>query len=58
MLDVAIIKWLVNAWRVSLLLEYGVNATYSVVVVSSKLPDYATGEPSTFYFANVDREKW
>ncbi|ABR76829.1 hypothetical protein KPN_01397 [Klebsiella pneumoniae subsp. pneumoniae MGH 78578] len=43
MFDVAIIKWLVNAWRVSSLLEYGVNATYPVVVVSSKLPDYTTG---------------
>ena len=58
MFDVAIIKWLVNAWRVSLLLEYGVNATYPVVVVSSKLADYTIGEPSTFNFAKVDREKW
>ena len=58
MFDVAIIKWLVNAWRVSSLLEYGVNATYPVVVVSSKLADYTIGEPSTFNFAKVDREKW
>ncbi|WP_235309171.1 hypothetical protein, partial [Klebsiella quasipneumoniae] len=37
---------------------HGVNATYPVVVVSSKLADYTIGEPSTFTFAKVDREKW